>query len=151
DVAPRLLALIKKEMLRDLMGRNYRNRALYSRHHGYYWPDQEAAFADVAMKVLADSKDSPDAVRYIAVYLHNGLDRYDSAISVLLDARKRGKLDEAGEEVVVGYLHGRSRYSESIGLLHELVARRPDRLGIRLQLMTAYYHSKRPDDLLALL
>ena len=84
-------------------------------------------------------------------YLYHGLRHYDRAIEILLDAHGRKVLDEGGQSTLVDFLQGQNRYAESIPILEPLVDRRPDNLQYRVWLMQAYFQTKQPEKLLALL
>ncbi len=145
-----LLALVTGELRRDLESREPRSRNMYWKDYGYFWKEKTEAFSQVAEEVYAQRKQSGEAVKYIAAYLFDGLDRDDRAIEMLFVARAAGLLDEGGEHTLVGYLHHRERYGESIALLVPLVELRPDNIQYRVSLMRAYYHSQRRDELTAL-
>ncbi len=145
-----LLALVTRELRRELESRESRNRSMYWIHHGHFWKEKTDAFAQVAEEVYAQRKQSGEAVKYIAAYLFDGLDRDDRAIEMLFVARAAGLLDEGGEHTLVGYLHHRERYGESIALLLPLVELGPDNIEYRVSLMRAYYYSQRHDELAAL-
>jgi tetratricopeptide (TPR) repeat protein len=145
-----LLALVTRELRRELESRQSRNREMYWMHHGHFWKEKADAFAQVAEKVYAQRKQSGEAVKYIAAYLFDGLDRDDRAIEMLFVAHAAGLLDEGGQHTLVGYLHHRNRYGESIALLWPLVELRPDNIQYRVLLMRACFYTDRHDELAAL-
>ncbi len=145
-----LLALVTRELRQDLESRQSRNRSMYWKHEGHFWKEKASAFAEVAEEVYAERKQSGEAVKYIAAYLCDGLDRDDRGIEMLLVAHGAGLLDENGQSMLVGYLHHRGRYGESIGFLLPLVELRPDNIQYRVLLMRAYFYSNRHDELAAL-
>ncbi len=151
DLQPRLLALVLKELNRDLATRQQRNRHLYHQHYGNFWPEQAEAFARETDIVLAKHKDSVESVKYIARYLDEGLGRTTRAAAVLREALTRGVLDEAGTFQLVEYWQRLERYQESIALLEPLMQRRPDNLQYRVYLLRAYFKTKRPEQLVKLL
>jgi len=147
----RLLKIVVTELRWDLDSRQSRNRAMYYRHNSYYWAEKEKDFRQAAEEVYEKRKTSGAAVQYIADYLYHGLDHFDRAIEVLFIAHGEKRLDEGGQSKLVQFLHGRSRYGESIAILQPLVELRPDNMQYRVWLMHAYFQTKRPAELLALL
>jgi tetratricopeptide (TPR) repeat protein len=148
-VEARLLALVVAELRRDLETRQYRNRALYHRHYGYYWQEKEAEFVKVAEAVLVTRGKSAAAIQYLADYLSRGVNRHDRAIDILLAAHKRLLLEEPGQEMLVQYLHEARRFADSIPILLPLVQARPENLGYRVLIMRAYFHAGKKAELLA--
>jgi hypothetical protein len=78
----RLLAIVLTELRRDLETGRYSNRYLY--HQGYggtnqYWREKEADFSRTADEVYAERKSSGAAVKHIADYLYNGINRQPRA------------------------------------------------------------------------
>ncbi len=128
-----------------------RNRVLYHRHYGHFWAAKDADFARVAEEVLARHPRSGEAVKYIADYFYQGLDRTSRAIDILVAAHKLQVLDEDGQSRLVNYLQAQNRYAESIPLLLALVKKRPTMPSDRVRLLSAYYHTNRSADLLAFL
>jgi hypothetical protein len=151
DLEPRLLAIVLKELRRELTAQNYRQRVFYHDGYGNFWKEKTADFARVAEEVLAGDRDSLRATLYIADYLYDGIDQHDRAIAVLLDLHRRGQLDDDGRSRLVAWLQEQKRFGESIGLLEALVQQRPDRLRQRIQLMHAYFQTKQPEALQKLL
>ncbi len=149
-----LLAIVLKELRRDLQSGEQRNRVTYDKHNNnnnnhndYYWSEKEADFARTADEVWTERKQSGAACQYIADYLFAGLDHYQRAIELLLDAHRRGVLDEGGQSKLVGFLRLRSRFAETIPILEPLVKRWPDNLQYRVWLMNAYFKTGKPQQL----
>jgi tetratricopeptide (TPR) repeat protein len=139
-------------MRRDLTSQRERSRYLYSNDYSYFWSEKQADFLRTANEVLAEFADSPRTYTHVAYYLWHGLDNYDRAIEVLFLANRRGLLDDGGLQQLIGYLHERQRYAESIALLEPWVDREPDRMDLRVLLLRSYHHAARPqqfDDLAA--
>lgn len=151
DLEPRLLKLVLTELRRDLRSRESRSRAIYDRHHSYYWAAKEADFAKAAEEVLAERKTSSASVEYIAGYLFNGLPRQKRAIEILFAAHEQKVLAESGRWQLADYLHQEQRFAESIPLLLPLVETRPENLGYRTKLMHAYFRTGKAAELMALL
>ena len=146
-----LLAIVLKELRRDLQSRQQRNRIIYAKHNNYYWSEKEADFARTAEEVWAAEKQSGAACQYIAEYLFGGLDHYSRAIEILLDAHRREVLDEGGQSRLVEFLRGQNRFAETIPILEPLVQRRPDNLQYRVWLMNAYFKTGKSGQLAKLL
>jgi tetratricopeptide (TPR) repeat protein len=151
DLQERLLKIVLAELRWDLESRQSRNRAIYYRHNTYYWAEKENDFRQAAEEVYAKRKTSGEAVKYIADYLYRGLDHFDRAIEMLFVAHSQKRLDEEGQSKLVQFLHERGRYGESITILQPLTRLRPDNMQYRVWLMHAYFQTKRPAELLALL
>ena len=152
DLERRVLAIVLAELRRDLESQQSRNRDIYyDPSSGDFWNEKVADFALTAEDVYRERRRLAAAVAYIANYLYYGLDRYDRAIEIMWIAQRQGIFSDDQTSLLVGMLHDRSRYAESIPLLTALVERRPDYLNYRIQLMTAYYQTKQPQNLLATL
>jgi Flp pilus assembly protein TadD len=151
DLEPRLLKIVLAELREDLRSGQSRNRIMYVCDSSDYWAAKESDFARVAEEVYAQRKDSGAAVAYLANYLYRGLHHYDRGIEMLLTAHARGLLDEEAQGNLVFYLHSEKRYGESIAILLPLVERRPDNIQYRVWLLRAYFCTKQPAQLLALL
>ena len=151
DLEPRLLAIVVAELRRDLESQQARGRSMYQRDSGYFWSEKEAVFTQTVEDVYARRKSSGAAVMYIAQYLYHGLQHFDRAIEILEIAHREKLLDESQQWELVRYLHQRSRYGESIAILQSLIELRPDNITYRVRLMTAYFHTQQPNQLLAVL
>ncbi len=147
DLEPRVLKLVVGEIKRDLRTRQARNRMIYTVDSGYFWADKQGDFGRAAEDVYNEVKTSGRGVQYVADYLWTGLHDHSRAIEMMLVAHKQGLLDEGMQEQLVNWLQERSRYGESIAILEPLVELRPDAMHYRAQLMVAYYHTKRSDQL----
>lgn len=135
----RLLALVLKELRRDLTQRRELNRIIYNRHNSYFWQEKAGDFKAAAEDVWRENRTSGPAVLHIAQYLWYGLDERNRATEMLLDAHGNGRLNESGQAVLVNYLHYLERYLESVPILLGLIRAQPDQVGYRTQLMTAYF------------
>jgi predicted Zn-dependent protease len=151
DLTDRLLRLVTKELRRDLESRQERSRALYSRQNNWFWPEQAAAFEKTAEEVLAEHKDSEGSVSHIAAYFYWALGRPGRAIDILFAAHKANLLEEGGQAQLADYLQRENRHAEAIPLLLTLVKDHPEALHYRLSLMSAYFHTGKRPELLALL
>ncbi len=147
DLEPRVLKLAIRELKRELRTGENRNGSIYRINNQYYWAAKTPDFAAAAEEVYREHKSSGRRVPYIAQYLWNGLNLRSRAIEMLLMANKDGVLDEGQQMQLVQYLHEENRFAESIPILEPLVVTRPDNMQYRTRLMTAYFHTKRPEQL----
>ena len=147
DLEPRVLKLAIRELKHNLLGQDRRNPEIYYRNYQHFWAAKAGDFAAAANEVYREHKGSGRRVVYIAGYLWSGLELHARAIEIMLDAHKAGVLDESGEVQLVDYLHGESRFGESIAILEPLVKDHPDAMQYRTRLMTAYYRTQRHDQL----
>ena len=151
DLEPRLLKIVLTALRRDLESQRAHNRVMYWTGHSYYWSEKVDDFGRVAEEVLRKNDNSGAAVQYLAEYFYHGLGRHGRAIDILFAAHQRKLLDEGGQARLVQYLHDQSRHAESIPLLRPLVELRPDHVHYRVQLLHAYFCTKRHGDLAAFL
>ncbi len=150
DLAPRVLALAIRELKRDLRMGEARNQYIYYKHHSHFWAEKAGDFAKAANEVHAEKKTSGRRVRYIANYFRSGLEMSARGIEILMIAHNSGRLDESAQAELVGFLRNENRYAESIPLLEGLMKAQPDSMTYRTQLMAAYHHSQRPEQLATL-
>jgi hypothetical protein len=152
DLEEPLLAIVTRELRRDLESRQERNRYMYWQYrNGYFWESQRDAFLRTAETVYAEYRGSPPTVKYVAEYVAVGLENYGRGIEMLLASIHDGTLDQDGQHKLVTWLHHDHRHGESIPLLQEMLERWPDNMGYRTLLMRAYYQTQRGAELLALL
>ena len=153
DLEPRLLALVLKELRRDLESRNQHSRYLYTKN-SYYWKDKEAEFVKVAEDVLAKNRTSARYVRYVADYFWNGLYKRKRAIEIMFVAMKDDLLDDNALAGLVDWLHDPTikDYAASVPILEGLIERHPHNMHYRCKLITSYHSTSRPnqrDELIA--
>ncbi|MBN1443669.1 MAG: hypothetical protein JXA90_13250, partial [Planctomycetes bacterium] len=151
DLAPRLLAIVKQELKRDLADRDSRNRSMYWRHHPHFWGEKADEFLRAAQEVLETRRDSLEGVKYIAGYMADGLDRHGDAIDALLAFHRRHGLDERGQSQLVAYLQHSGRFEESIPLAAAMVDAWPGNVEYRVFLLRGYGKTGKADDLSAAL
>jgi hypothetical protein len=151
DLEPRLLAIVLRELRRELRTQNNRRREFAHRGYSYFWEEKTDDFARVAEEVLAEEPDSLTRAMFIANYLHDGIDRPARAIEILLDMHRRRRLDNDGLSQLIVWLQQADRYGESIALLEPLVERQPDMIRYRVLLLNAYFHTEQPAALQTLL
>ena len=150
DLEPRLLAIVLKEIRRDLEYRNARQRSIYS-HGSYFWTAKKEDFLAVTESVLCQNKDSSASLNHIASYLWSGLRLKERAIEVLQDGLDREILDEDAQRNLLSYLESTKQYERASRLLIALIDWRPDNLSYRTRLMNLYYRLEQTDKLLSLL
>ena len=144
NLEPRLLAIVLRELRRDLETRTQHSRYLY-RKNSYFWTEKEADFAKLAEEILAGRRNSERSVRYIAEYFWEGLRHRRRAIEILFVALKNNLLDDSGKAMLVDWLHHYEvkRYAESIAILEGLVERHSVHMHYRCELLTAYHQTSR--------
>jgi tetratricopeptide (TPR) repeat protein len=150
-LAERLLALVLKELRRDLESHSQRNRTMYAQNNSYFWTEKKEDFRRTAEAVYNERKDSGAAVQYVAEYLYHHLDAQNRGIEMLLVAHGEKLLEENGQSTLARYLHYKDRFGESIAILQPLVELQPDNLEYRTRLMHAYFRTGRRAEMLALL
>jgi len=152
DLEPRLLKIVLGELRRDLESQQQRSRQIYWPFTDrYFWKEKTEDFAREAEAVYTRQKGSGAAVQYIADYLFHGLAKKDRAIEMLFIAHREKRLDEPGRSKLVSYLQAENRFGESAALLEPLIEEYPNDLNYRVALMRAYFRTKRPAELRALL
>ena len=139
-LAERLLRIVMTELRRDLRARKATRRCLYARDR-YFWPEQATNFLAAANEVWDAQRPSGAAAKYIAEYLRSGLNETPRAIEMLTEAWQAERLDEEGLAQLAQYQHALARFEDSLPVLTQLVARRPDRIQYRTQLMRAYFQT----------
>jgi len=151
DLEQPLLAVVIRELRRELESRQDRNRHIYWRHYGdVFWESQREAFLRTAETVYAENKEVPATSKYVAEYVAVGLDEYGRGIEMLFASLRDGTLDEDGQFKLVTWLHREDRYDESVPLLEQMIARSPDNMTYRVHLMYALSHTQRATELSAL-
>ena len=151
DLEPRLLKLMLAALRRELIIGQRRGQGGFDKRYSYFWDEKAGEFLKVAEAVLTERGERLDTVKYVSEYLFYGLGKTDRAIEILFIALRKERLDEAGKQQLVTYLHETKRYGESIAVLQPMVETFPDNLSYRTQLMHAYFQTKRQAELLALL
>lgn len=138
DLEPRLLAIVLRELRKDLEYQESQNRNIYGLHDNYFWKEKAGEFSKVAEEVYAKRKDSGAAVSYIAEYLFEYLELKDRAIEIMLDAWNRNILDEHDQFRLFDRLHKCKRYKESLPVAERLILLRPDNPRYRCRLIISY-------------
>ncbi len=149
DLQARALKLVVVELKQYLATGETQNQYIFFKNSSsnYYWAAKQVDFAKAAEDVYREYKSSGRRVTFIANYLWFGIDAHDRAIEILLVANGDGVLDQGGRQTLAQYLHDDARFAESISVLEPLVAELPDNMRLRVMLMRAYHHSKRPAQL----
>ena len=84
DLEQPLLAILIRELRRELETRQDRNRYMYWQYHNdFFWDVQCDAFLRTAETVYAQYEDSPPTRKYVAHYVAEGLENYSRAIEML--------------------------------------------------------------------
>jgi len=141
----RLLQRALRELRRELLTGDHRSSTLFRVAHEY-WKEKEPEFIRTANALLVERPSGRTAAS-VARYFWDGLIKQDRAIEVLFTAYAEGRLDLAGQTQLVNWLLHLQRYAEAIPVLESLVRLKPDAMQERTQLMTAYFQSKRPNQL----
>ncbi len=147
DLDPRVLKLAINHLKSDLRAGENTNPYLYMLHYGHFWKEKTADFARAAEEVLNERRISGRRAMIVARYLRDGLGLAPRAIEILLIAHKQGLLEESSQFELVNWLQAVNRYGEMIPILEPLVVISPDNIHYRTQLMVAYHHSQRPEQL----
>ena len=151
DLEPRLLAIVLKELRRDLLIRNTRNYYFYRKTlNGHFWTEKENDFYRIAEEVLQEHIDSGRSVTYVAQYLYSGLLRKTRAIEIMLTAHRKKLLDTAQQIILCDFLHGTNRHGESISILEPIVEASSDLMQYRTRLITAYNRSSQTQQMKSL-
>jgi tetratricopeptide (TPR) repeat protein/predicted Zn-dependent protease len=148
DLEPRVLKLTLAELRRELRTGENRNGYVYRMHYGFYWSQKADAFAAAANEVYAERKTSGRRALNVANYLWEGVGLHPRAIEILFLTHQNGLLDVSGQSQLVNWLQVDGRYAEMISLVEPLVRAYPDTMQYRTQLMTAYFRTQRPEQLL---
>jgi tetratricopeptide (TPR) repeat protein len=151
DLAPRLLKIVLTELRRDLETQQARYQSIYHQHNSYFWTEKRGDFQQLAENIAKERKQSIVALRYIANYLFHGLDAYQPAIDILVDAHKRGIQDEAGISLLAGFFEYQKRHAEAVPYLREIVAINAGQADYRRRLITALGLSAQRDAAIAAL
>jgi tetratricopeptide (TPR) repeat protein len=151
DLEPRLLKVVLKELRRHLQTNNVRDSSIYQSESTCYWREKEDAFVKTAQDVAAENKDSNTIIGHVAEYLYWRVKRPRLAIEILLDARRRGVLEDGDQSRLAEFLQAQDRFAESVEILEPLLQRRPEGLSYRVLLMHGYFKTNRPRQLAELL
>jgi len=130
----------------DLALRDNRNRYVYHKDYGHFWAEKRDDFAATAEQCLPSAaarvgrpstslsifgRASIAAIGRSRFYWQPTMTRFSTK-----PANKNGSLARPA-----------SRWGESIALLEPLVERQPDNMQYRAELMAAYFHTSRPEEL----
>lgn len=140
----RLLAIVLKELRKDLETRIARNRYIYQIDNSYFWAEKQREFSQTAQAVLSENVNSEETVIYVADYLYYGLKRYDDAIAALMVAYNKELLGIEGQYKLCYFLQEQHRYDLSVPILVKMVAAKPERLEFHTMLMRGYFYTDRP-------
>jgi tetratricopeptide (TPR) repeat protein len=151
DLDPRVLALAIAELKREMRTGEGRSQYLYHHSYGHFWKDKTDEFARAAESVLLERKSSGRRAFVVATYLWQGLQLHGRAIEILLVAHNQGLLGESEQLQLIRWLHDAQRFAESIPFLESMVKAHEDVIEYRTLLMSAYFRSERPQQLVELI
>jgi tetratricopeptide (TPR) repeat protein len=151
DLDGRILKLAINRLKADLRNGESGSRYLINAAYTHFWNEKTADFAKAAEEVLNERRGSGRRAMTVAVYLRSGLLLRTRSCEVLLVAHSKGLLGDNDQFTLVSWLHEENRYAEMIPLLEPLVAAHPDQIKYRTELMVAYFHAKRPEQLIDLI
>lgn len=147
----RLLKIVVSELRRDLIARQQSGRYLYSHQSSYFWAAKKESFRKTAEDVLKAHNKNGESVTHIAWYFSRGLRLHNRAIEIMFEAHRAKRLNDSQIATLVNFLIEAKQWGQTIALLEPLVERYEGNLTYRTQLMRAYFYTKRPMALLALL
>ncbi len=147
DLDDRLLRLAVTQLQKELRRGEGSYQHIYHTGSGFFWAEKTLEFVKAAEAVLNERRTSGRRATAVANYLHNGLKLESRAIEIMLIAHGNGLLNETEQVELVDWLREADRYAEMIPILEQLVVARPDDMNYRTELMAAYFHSERPEQL----
>jgi len=147
DLDDRVLKLAVAQLQKDLRKGEGGHQQICHIGDGFFWAEKTQEFAKAAEAVLNERRASGRRSMAVAKYLHDGLKFESRAIEILLIAHGNGFLNEAEQFELVDWLREADRFAEMIPILDQLVVDHPDKIHYRTELMAAYFHSERPEQL----
>jgi len=147
DLDDRILKLAITHLKQQLRNGESAHQAIYQIGNDHFWAEKSADFAKGAEEVLDERRTSGRRALIVAGYQHDGLHRKARAIEILHVAHAKGLLDESTQHQLVSWLRDERRYAEMIPILDGLFAAHPDNLTYRVELMVAYFQTKRPQQM----
>lgn len=151
ELDDRILKLALAHLKQQLRNGESAHQSIYRIGSGHFWEEKSAEFASAAEEVLKERPSSGRRAMIVASYLRDGLSIKPRAIEILLVAHRKGLLDENAQMQLVHWLRDARRFAEMIPILESLVAAVPDRMAYRVDLMSAYFETKRPQQMKELL
>lgn len=151
DLDGRVLKLAIARLKRELRNAEGFSQRLFHAGHQHFWAEKTADFAKAAEEVLSERRTSGRRDMTVASYLRTGLLLRARSSEILLIAHGMGLLDEGAQSTLVNWLHEENRYAEMIAILEPLIAAHPDNINYRTELMVAYFHTKRHEQLQTLI
>ena len=125
--------------------------SIFYHGHDEFWTEKATEFATTAEKVLNEKRASGRRAMNVANYFRNGLARLARAIEILQIADGNGMLNESEQFTLVTWLREANRFAEMIPILEILVKYHPDSMQYRCDLLAAYFHTQRFEQLRTLL
>ena len=147
DLDDRVLKITVAQLKRYLRSGDWNQPGIF--YHGYsgFWTEKQSDFAAAAEEVLNERRSSGRRAMAIAEYFRSGLAMFPRAIEILQIAHSKGLLNESEQYRLTTWLREQNRYAEMIPILEPLVKFHPDNMSYRTDLMTAYFHSQRAEQL----
>jgi tetratricopeptide (TPR) repeat protein len=146
DLEQPLLAIVLRELRRDLLDRDFRIEDFFKNYHEHFWNEKRDDFLQTAQAVFAESRSAPDTQRFVAQYVAEGLDYYDTGIEMLLSQYQEGTLDYEWRLTLASWLNRCERFDESIPILQRLIVERPDDVDVACPLIRALSMTDRQDE-----
>ena len=147
DLDDRVLKLGVAQLQKELRMGEGGHQQIYHIGYAFFWAEKTQEFAKAAELILNERRASGRRAMVVANYLRNGLQLAPRAIEILMIAHGNGLLNESEQFQLVNWLRETNRYAEMIPILDQLVIARPDNMLYRTELMAAYFHSQRPEQL----
>ena len=146
DLERPLLAIVLRELRRDLLDREFRIEDFYKIYQEHFWNEKRDDFLQTAQAVFAESRSAPDTQRFVAQFVAEGLEYYDTGIEMLLSQYQEGTLDYEWRVKLASWLNRSERFDESIPILQRLIEERPDDVDVACPLMHALSMTDRQDE-----
>ncbi len=125
--------------------------SIFYHGHSEFWTEKAPEFAATAERVLNEKRASGRRAMNVAKYFRNGLAMLPRAIEILQIADGNGMLNESEQYTLVTWLREANRFAEMIPILEILVKYQPDSVQYRCDLLAAYFHTQRHEQLQTLL
>ncbi len=119
-IQDRLLALVLREIRRDLTSPRHGSRYLYADKKGWFWKEKAEVFANEARAIIEEHGNDRGVVLTAARYLYYSLKLKKEATDTLLAAANRGKITDDGRLTLTDWLHRAKRFEEALAQAHKL-------------------------------
>ena len=145
ELDDRVLKLTTAQLRHYLLTGESNGMQLFYHGYGEFWAEKKAEFAEVAEAVLNEKRSSGRRALKVAEYFRNGLAMFPRAIEILHIAHNNGLLNESEQYTLATWLRESNRYAEMIPILEPLMRHHSDTINYRTDLMAAYFHTQRPE------